>query len=452
MARPPGPTPLPGGGGSADASAEYLAFADRVWRGEESLRRHYAGEFTTGRLVAVGERTGFFPAFSNVVVFDTGDGLVLVDSGGAATAGALHSAVRAFSGAPVRYVVFTHGHTDHVGGVGPFDREAPGPEVVAQEAVVARFDRYRLTAGYNEHANRRQFGLPALTWPEEYRRPDITYRDAFTLPCGELNFDLLHVRGETDDHTRVWVPELLTLCPGDLFIWAVPNAGNPQKAQRHPEEWAAALRDMGSLGAEVMLPGHGVPVRGAGRIRQALGDTAGLLETLCEQTRDLMNRGLRLDEVLHRVEVPRALLERPYLRPTYDECEFVVRNLWRLWGGWYDQNPARLKPAPDAAVAAEFAAAAGGADVLARRALGLLDAGELRLACHLAEAAALAAPEDRDIARVRARVYARRAGRETSTMARGIFSWAAAESASAAEGTDVATELARLNEAEAGDG
>ena len=47
------------------------------------------------------------------------------------------------------------------------------------------------------------------------------------------------------------------LCVGDMFIWVVPNAGNPQKVQRYPLEWARALRAMAALDAEVMLPGHG---------------------------------------------------------------------------------------------------------------------------------------------------------------------------------------------------
>ena len=47
---------------------------------------------------------------------------------------------------------------------------------------------------------------------------------------------------------------------------------------------------------------------------------------------------------------PAHLLERPYLRPVYDEPEFVVRNVYRLYGGWWDGNPANLKPARDAEV------------------------------------------------------------------------------------------------------
>ena len=54
----------------------------------------------------------------------------------------------------------------------------------------------------------------------------------------------------------------IALCTGDFFIWATPNCGNPQKAQRYPLEWAAALRKMSRLNAELLLPGHGPPMYG----------------------------------------------------------------------------------------------------------------------------------------------------------------------------------------------
>ena len=97
------------------------------------------------------------------------------------------------------------------------------------------------------------------------------------------------------------------LHPGDLFIWAVPNAGNPQKVQRFASDWATALRQMAGCGAELMLCGHGMPIFGADRISQALTDTADLLDAMETQTRVLMNQGVPLDRVLHEVEVPEHL-------------------------------------------------------------------------------------------------------------------------------------------------
>ena len=425
-----------------DVPADYLDYTDRVWSGAATVAEHLSGAWGRSGLVPLGPRTGLFARFANVAVFDTGDGLVMVDSGEARTAGELYDGVRAWSADELAAVVFTHGHVDHVFGVGPFDAEAEQrgkdrPQVIAHEAVADRFDRYARTAGYNSWINRRQFQQPQLNWPTRYRRPDTVYRDSLTFRRGALTFELFHARGETDDATWVWIPELRTLCTGDLFIWNAPNAGNPQKVQRYPEEWARALRTMRDLGAEVLLPGHGVPVLGADRVRQALGETAELLETLCEQTLELMNSGARLDEVVHTVRAPQHLLDRPYLRPVYDEPEFIVRNLWRLYGGWYDQNPANLKPAPEAELADELAGLAGGARVLADRAAELMARGSARLAGHLAEWAAQAAPGDRAIAAVRAEVYAERARQESSTMAKGVFGWAASESRAAADGREL---------------
>lgn len=170
-----------------------------------------------------------------------------------------------------------------------------------------------------------------------------------------------------------------------------------------------------------------MPIFGRERIQQALGDTTTLLEGLVDRTVALMNQGSSLDEIIHTVQAPPELLAQPYLEPLYDEPEFIVRNIWRLYGGWYDGNPANLKPAPDAAVARELATLAGGASRLAARARELVSAGELRLACHMAEYAYLAAPGDGQLASIRADVYQARVESEHSLMARAIFQDAATE-------------------------
>ena len=409
-----------------------LDTADRLWRGELDISDTHPFA-VLGEVEEVADGVAFVPSFANVSALRTGDGLVLVDTGSAPLAEHVHGQVRRWDAGRLHTAVYSHGHVDHVFGVPLFEREAQDrgwepPRVVAHEALPRRFDRYVLTAGYNEVVNQRQFQLLDLRWPREYRYPDETYREALALRVGGLDLELNHCRGETDDHTWTWVPSRRVLCCGDLFIWASPNAGNPQKVQRYPREWAAGLRRMAGLGAEVLLPGHGWPVVGEDRVRQALSDTAELLEHLHDETVRLMNEGARLDDVVHTVRAPQHLLDRPYLHPVYDEPEFVVRNVWRLYGGWYDGNPSRLKPAPDAALAAELAQLVGGADRLASRAQELAAAGELRLAGHLAELAAQAAPDDASVHAARAEVYEARVAAEASTMSKGVFAWAAAES------------------------
>ncbi|MER5969195.1 alkyl sulfatase dimerization domain-containing protein [Streptomyces sp. NPDC002055] len=407
---------------------DLAAYAERVWIGSVDDSIAHTGPADTG-MIDVTEGVGWYPAFGSTIAFRSAGETVLFDTGNPLGAAGLYDAVRGWSPDRVSTAIFSHGHIDHVFGMEPFDAEdGPRPTVIAQERIGDRFDRYALTNGYNAVINRRQFQVPELTWPTAYRRPDVTYREAMTLTRGELTFELFHALGETDDATVAWIPEHRILCPGDLFIWLTPNCGNPQKVQRYPREWAVALRRMAALGAEIMLPSHGCPVLGADRIRQALTETAEWLESLVEQTLDGLNSGARLDDLLHAVKPPAHLADRVYLRARYDEPEFVVRNLWRQYGGWYDGNPARLKPASDARLAAAVAQLAGGPAALAEAARRHAGSGDLRLAGHFAEMAVQAAPDDAALHAVRAEVNAARADAETSLMARGIYSWAAAES------------------------
>jgi glyoxylase-like metal-dependent hydrolase (beta-lactamase superfamily II) len=369
-----------------------------------------------------GPGLAFVSAFGNVTAVDTQDGLVLIDTGSFFTGGSIHAQIRDWRAKPVHTAVYTHGHADHAGGIAAIEQaNGTSIRVVGHEAVAARFDRYKRTLGYNSIINMRQFRVPGLKWPEDWRYPDETYRSELSLEVGGERFELRHDRGETDDHTWVWMPDRKVLCCGDLFIWASPNCGNPQKVQRYPKEWARALRAMADLAPEVLCPGHGPPIEGADRIRQALGDVATLLEVLHDGTVERMNAGMPLNAILHEVKAPADLLERPWLRPVYDDPEFIVRNVWRLYGGWYDGNPAHLKPARDDALAAEVAALGGGAPRLAERALELLDAGDLRLASHLAEWALRAAPDDGTVQAACKAVYGARAEAEPSLMAKSIF-------------------------------
>ena len=406
-------------------------FADKLWAGEQSTTEQHP--FTT--LLGIDEvrpDLAFVSSFANVTAVKTDDGLVLVDTGSGPLARHNFDQLREWSKDRVHTAVYTHGHIDHAFGLFPFEEEAKSEgwektRVIGHEAVGARFDRYRMTVGYNTIINRRQFQM-GVQWPTDYRYPDETLRKDLDVEVGGVSFELHHDKGETDDHVWVWMPQQKALCTGDLFIWASPNCGNPQKQQRYPKEWAAALRKMAALGPEVLLPGHGPPIVGADRVRLALEETAELLETLLEQTLKLMNDGARLNDVLHTVTAPPRLLERPYLRPIYDEPEFIVRGIWRLYGGWHDGNPANLKPAADGDLARELAELAGGAARLADRAEKLVADGNLAVACHLVELATHAAPDDRAIHAIRAAVYKRRAEAATSTMARGVFSGAARES------------------------
>lgn len=424
--------------------SDLLAYAERVWSGEDTLAAYFSGEFRKDGLQPVAEKVWMWTATGNVYIFSTPEGLLLFDTGDRHSAEALHDAVRLRSALPVTVAIYSHGHVDHVFGAAPFDAEAglnsaPPVSVISHEAVPARFSRYRITAGYNGLINQRQFRAPGLTWPTAYRYPDRTYTDTLTIEHGGLSFQLKHGCGETDDATVAWVPDRKILCCGDFYAWNAPNAGNPQKVQRYVAEWADMLRWMAGLGAELLLPGHGVPVVGAERIAQTLLGSSAILTGLHDGVLEQMNAGATLNEILHSGVITSEiaeLLSRPYLRPSYDDPEFIIHNIWRRYGGWYDGDPSSLAPPRRRDLAAEIADLAGGSRELAQRALRLAGEGKLRLAGHLAELAALSGDPDAEVHRARAEVFQLLERRAPSFMAKGIYAWAVAESKAKADGSD----------------
>ncbi len=420
--------------------ADLLGLAARyidegVYEGPGSVNR------TTTELSELGDGIALVEAFSHVIALRTAEGLVLFDTSLEAFAAPILTNLRRWSQAPVHTIAYTHGHIDHVGGSQAFveDAHARGhapPRFVGHENVAPRFARYQLTNGWNKAINTRQFGRGGMVGgpdaafgPKTWVRPDTSFRERMRLQVGELTLELRHARGETDDHLYAWLPERKAIAVGDFVTWVFPNAGNPQKVQRYPLDWAQALREMSALGAELLLPAHGLPIAGASRIQRVLDDVASALEHVVNETLARMNAGETLDAIVHAVRVPAHLLERPYLRPVYDEPEFVVRNVWRQYGGWYDGNPANLKPAPAAAFARELQGLAGGISPIVSRARALASEGELRLACQLVEVAVQAEPDSREAHGARAEIYAVRRKAELSLMARGIFGTAAEESA-----------------------
>ena len=114
---------------------DLLELADRLWSGDLDVAgppspKHPGNEKAVnpfvprGELVEIGQGTAFVNSFANVSAFETTEGLVCVDSGAPFSAADIHRMIRAWSPARLDTTIFSHGHIDHVLGMGPFEQEA----------------------------------------------------------------------------------------------------------------------------------------------------------------------------------------------------------------------------------------------------------------------------------------------------------------------------------------
>jgi len=414
---------------------------ERLWNGTARMEE-WTAAVSDGAITTVAENiitvhTTYF--CGSVTAIRTTEGLVLIDTAKPDTAKRTLELLRTWDDSPIHTVIYTHGHIDHTSGIKGIDEEAdtrniPRPRIIAHRNVQRRMSRYEASHGFNSIVQGQQFNQPGYVYPIGQRQPDELYDDTLSLVIGGEQIELFHGRGETDDATFVWLPKRRVLASGDFVIWVFPNAGNPRKVQRYAAEWAVALRHMESLKPDILIPGHGPVVFGESRAAQILRDGAEALEWLTRSTLELLNKGATLDQVLSSVKVPAEYLAKPYLVPKYDDPEFLVRSIYHFYAGWFDGDPAHLKPARTDDVAQELAQLTGGAEKLAERAAVLAKDGQFRLAVQLAEFAGRAAPNDKSIQTIRADVLQQCIDSESSLMGKAFLAVYQRDAAEKAKG------------------
>ena len=328
----------------------------------------------------------------NSVLFETDAGLVVVDTGMAPGGPALLDAIRSVSDAPIHTIVYTHGHVDHAYGTWALVADGSKPEIVAHASLPARFERYiRLRGSIAKYMSQPVEQMPAgrddLVWPTR------TFEDRLELEIGGETFVLQHRRGETDDHLYVWVPGRRILASADFYQGFLPNAGNGKRVQRYVEEWAQAMREMAALRPEIVLPAHGAALDDPATIQENFGVLAETLEYVVQHTVEGLNRGLRKDEISRSVRLPERLARHPSMNVQYVSARDISKMVIRQYTGWWDDFPSHWSPSDAELRAAQIVELAGGIGALVsatRQTLGE----DVQLACHLADWAWLASPDE----------------------------------------------------------
>jgi uncharacterized sulfatase len=232
--------------------------------------------------------------------------------------------------------------------------------------------------------------------------PSETFRESLTLASGERRVELLWAPSETDDAIVLWLPEEKLLYGGAAVTPSIPNVGTPLRSLRDPVRWADSLDRLASLEPELLVMEFGPAIEGRDRIQEILRLTAAALRWLRDQVVERINRGLGVVEILHDLDYPAALFDRPWMQPIYGDPDYIVRDIFRAETGWWDRNPTSLHPAhPDEAGAAVLSAITDRGAVL-ERARALAAQGQAQLALHVVDVLALAPGDDPDVVAARA--------------------------------------------------
>ena len=394
--------------------------------------------FPAGDLDEVAPGVWLLPGFGNTTIVVGTGGVAVVDPGLFVNGPRVVEAVRRITDAPVRYVVYTHGHYDHAFGTPALMDEArlrgdDEPVIVGHRNVVRRFERYERTAGHLAITYDMQFA----SWGERggdvvrharYYPPTLSYEDSLSLDLGGITLECRHGLGETDDHTWVWMPEPRVIVGGDFIVSSIPNAGTPFRVQRYVVEWAGVLEEMAEVGPTAVISGHGGVF--TADATDMLVTTARACRWLDAEVVRRLNDGQWGEQILHEVRLPPDLDGSRYLRPLYGCTNFAVRDILRRYKGWYDGNPTMLFPSTSAEVASEVVGLAGGADAILERADALgssPDAAAVQLALHLVDLViADGGPRAAEARRRKAELLEVRAGSEPSFVARNVLLSAAA--------------------------
>ena len=328
----------------------------------------------------------------NVAVFETSAGLVLVDAGYAPAGPALRDALRSISRQRVHTVIYTHHHIDHMLGTWALLEAGEKPEIVATAELVEEVNRDIASRELTSRLNN-QLLADFPRSPADLPMPTRTFRGRLELDIGDDRFVLTHAPGETADQLWVSVPTRRIVVSADYFQPFLPNAGNGKRRQRYVASWARALRDMVALEPLRALPMHGPALGTTEEISRRFGAQARALESIAEQTLKALNEGMRKYDVANGIALPPDLASNPDAAELYVTPRDIARTVAQEYTGWWNELPSEWSPATRAAQAREIVSLAGGIDRLITR-IETLRTTDPVLACHLADWAWLAAPDD----------------------------------------------------------
>lgn len=337
---------------------------------------------------------------SNAFLITTPEGRIVVNTGMGFEAPVHKRNFDAVDDGPVRYILFTQGHVDHVGGADLFRED--GTKLVAHannqahqadDSRISAFRAMRSSFAFAETIAKAfhyiQQNMGGSIPPQSRPTPDITFDDRLELELGGLRMDLLWTPGgETTDSMVISLPDHEVVFTGNLFSALFGHFPNlvTVRGDRYREAlvFIESLERVRALEPEILLPGHGGPVVGKETIQEELIRLRDAVRYVHDETVKGMNHGKDVHSLMREIRLPPEL----EVGQGYGKVSWSVRAIWETYAGWFHHSSTtELYEVPRNAVHGDLVELAGGADAIAERAATRLEAGEPVEAIHLAEVA-----------------------------------------------------------------
>ena len=301
----------------------------------------------------------------NCTLIEGEESCILVDTmTGMDNAGVVAAEFRKITDKPIRTIVYTHFHADHVSGAAAFvsaDDVASGRvEIVAQQDLVSHVMRdvgpiapilgrramyqfgMRLPIGESGTVGA-GLGPPQRPGPRSFFPPTVTFEDSYSGETGGVAFEIHLIPSETEDQCAVWLPDRRVLLSADAVYESFPNVYALRGTRfRDPMAWARGLDRLKAFGAETLVPHHGRPVEGAERIAALLTDYRDAVQYVHDRTLRYMNKGYAPDEVAALVAMPERLRNHPWLGEYYGSYKHSIPAIYAGYLGWYQGDPVAL--------------------------------------------------------------------------------------------------------------
>ena len=368
-------------------------------RGQQGMAQNPADLTRVGdKVIKVNEAINLVQGFGNTFMLTTSEGNVIIDTSIAAHAQKHKQLLSAVTAGPIKYIILTHGHGDHTGGI-PLWKE-PGTQIIAQKNHVEFLHYQTRLGGFYAKRNAAQFGgnLGARAngaWAGNYGakiEPTILFDDKYEFTLGDVKFEIYRAPSETYDHLMVWVPRYKAVFTGDVYYESFPNIYTLRGTEpRWALDYINSLNAILALKPEVVLPSHGLPIRGNEEITRRLTRYRDAIQYVHDEVVKGMNAGKDVYTLMQQIKLPAAL----DVGESYGKLTWSIRGIYEGYVGWFDLNPVTLYETPVSSVYPDVVKLAGGPEAVATLAIGRAEAGDAIAALHLTDIALGADPNHR---------------------------------------------------------